>query len=288
MSTVRALFLKGQSRLQKLPQIQPLSEARILLCKCASLSDEEFFIHPDREVPKRAEARYFRLIARRLSGCPLPFLTGIKEFWSIPFHIPSGIFIPRPETEVLVEKVLELSSRGEEIIIDIGTGSGNIAVSLARELPGARIYATDISRRALKAAEFNAGQQNVSSIIFLSGSRFSPLKNLPLKGRCDFVVSNPPYVSEKEWEKLDPGIKKFEPKRALVPGKTGLECISRLIEESLPFLKPGAYLVLEVGQGQAGKILPLFDSRWQEIQTVKDLRGIPRVIVGRKAGMPIA
>jgi len=283
LSTVYELFLKGKSRLKTLPQAQPSLEAKLLLLKCASLCEEEFVSEPEKEISKKVEHAYFELIAKRRARIPLAYLTGYKEFWSKHFHIFPGVFIPRPETELLVEKVVELSSRKNEILVDIGTGCGNIAISLASELPWARVYGTDISRKALRVAELNAKFHGIASITFLYGDLFFSLKKLALHEKCDFIVSNPPYVSEKEWMRLGPEIKEFEPKQALVPGRTGLEFVGRLIRESLPFLKPAAYLLFEIGRGQARKVVSQFDSRWKDIKIFNDLRGIPRVIVACKA-----
>jgi release factor glutamine methyltransferase len=215
---------------------------------------------------------------------PLAHLTGFKEFWSLPFEISRGVFIPRPETELVVEKVLELASKkSPTLIVDIGTGAGNIALALALEMPKARILATDISRRALKIASRNARRAKAANVTFLEGHLFSPLKKISGLTKPDFVVSNPPYVAQEDWPRLPLEILRYEPKRALFAGKTGLEVIHPLIKGAARFLKPGGYLVMEIGQGQQQRILSLFDSRWMEVQAGLDLAGISRVIVARKA-----
>lgn len=269
--------------LETLPGAQPSLEAKLLLLKCAGLGEEKFVSRPDLKLSKKVECRYFELIAKRRARYPLAYLVGTKEFWSIPFRIFPGVFIPRPETELIVEKVVGLSSRKKEVLLDIGTGCGNIAIALAKELPQAQVFATEISPKALKAAKLNARYQNIASIEFLYGDLFSALEKLFLQGKCDFIVSNPPYVSEKEWKALEPEIKRHEPKRALVPGRTGLEFVSRLISGSLSFLKPSAYLLFEIGRGQARKVFSRFDSCWKEVQIINDLSGIPRVVIARKA-----
>lgn len=280
MGAIQELFLKGKSLLQDFSE--PDLEAKVLLLKCSSLTEQEFYSYPERKLSRKQERDFYRLISKRLTGFPLAYLTGAKEFWSIPFRVSPGVLIPRPETELIVEKLLELSSKNEETIIDIGTGSGNIAVSLAKELPRARIFATDTSRRALKVARLNARLQNTTNIIFIFASLFYPLKKLGLNGKCDFIVSNPPYVTEREWAELSEEVKNCEPKKALVAGESGLEVIEKLIQDSLPLLKAGGHLIIEIGDDQREKVLSLFGFRWSNLRCFNDLNGIPRVIVARK------
>lgn len=292
MSTIQELFQKGRVLLQDLPQ--PSLEAKVLLLKSvslveeqfpSSLAEERFFSSPEKKLSRKEERQFLKLVSKRRLGFPLAYLTGTKEFWSIPFRVSPGIFIPRPETELIIEKVLELTSRpnSRKTIVDIGTGCGNIAISLAKELPQAQITATDISQKALKTARLNASQQKVSKITFARGRLFSPLKKLDLENECDFIVSNPPYVSEAEWKRLPLEIKNHESKRAVVAGEEGLEFIQRLIQGSPRFLKPGGYLVFEIGEGQKDNVLSFFGSEWSGVKSCNDLSQIPRVVVSRKA-----
>lgn len=280
MSTVQEVFRRGVSLLRPLSQSH--LEAKVLLLKASSLTEAEAFSSPERPLPRRAERSFYKLISKRLNGFPLSYLTGEREFWSIPFKVFPGVFIPRPETELIVEKVLELSSGKDETVVDIGTGCGNIAVSLAKELPRARIIASDVSQRALKAARLNAAGQGVNHIAFVRSNLYSNMKKFDLEERCDFIVSNPPYVAAGEWAGLSGEIRNHEPRRALVAGGTGVEFIVRLIPESLPFLKPGGYLLFEIGEGQEEKIFPFFGHHWASARLENDLNGIPRVFVGQK------
>jgi len=284
LSTIQELFLKGSNLLKNRPN--PHLDAKLLLLECASLSEEKFYSSPEHKLSIAQERCFFKLISKRLAGFPIPYLTGIKEFWSITFKVCPGVMIPRPETELIVEKVLELLPWQEVTIVDIGTGCGNIAVSLAKELPQARIVATDISPKALKIAGLNASRHNISSIIFAPGSLFSPLERLRLRGKCDFIVSNPPYVSEKEWTQLSEEIRNHEPKKALVAGETGLEVIQKLVPGSPLYLKPGGLLLFEIGHSQKDKVKALFasDSRWKGVSFFKDLTGAWRVALGRVRG----
>ncbi len=281
MTTLQELFSQGRSLLKDLPN--PALEAKVLLLKSTSIQEGQFYSFPENKLSRAEEKRFYKLVSKRLAGLPLPYITEVKEFWSIPFRVSPGILIPRPETELIVEKVLEFSSRKKETVVDIGTGCGNIAVSLAKELPQARIVATDTAMKALRLAKLNASQQKISNIIFARGSLFSALSRLRLEGKCDFIVSNPPYVTEEEWPKLDAEIRNHEPKSALVAGKSGLEVIHKLIQGAPLYLKPGGCLLVEIGAGQKDKVMSFFDSSsvWEKASFVKDLNGISRVAVGK-------
>ena len=280
MSTVQDLFHKGIQRLAKVPH--PALEAKILLLKSASLSEEEFYAFPQKEMSAEQEQHYFQSVSKRESGFPLAYVIAEKEFWSISFHVSSGVLIPRPETELLVEKVIELWSSARELIVDLGTGAGNIAISLAHELPQSRIIATDISPKALEIARLNASRNKISSVTFMCGDLFIPLIEQGLEEKCDFIVSNPPYVSEEEWMDLPDDIRSYEPKEALVAGKEGLDVIRRLAQESGRFLKRGGYLCFEIGTKQKNRALSFFKRGWEKVTCVEDLNGVPRVVIAQK------
>ncbi len=279
MSTIKELYTKAKSLLKNYPDAAV--ESKVLLLKSLAISEEVFYSDPDQRVSKSKVQQFYGLVLKRQQGIPLAQVVGEKEFWSLPFKVTPGVLIPRPETELLVEKVIELSSRRKELIVDIGTGAGNIAVSIAKELTLARIVATDVSQQALKKAKINADLQKVPRIEFVRGSLFLPLQKLMLQGKCDFIVSNPPYVSEEEWERLSEEIRNHEPKRALVAGESGLECIKKLIHKAPAFLRPGGYLCLEMGWNQKEKVLSFFGSDWQNPVCYCDLNNITRVVIAQ-------
>ena len=278
-TTFSELFRAGAALLGGRPQA--LLEAKVLLLRAARLTEERYLAAPDKPCPPRAEAFFRRLVERRLAGAPLAHLTGTREFWSLPFEVGPSVLVPRPETEGLVEKVLELSSRGDEDIVDVGTGSGCIAVALAQELPRARIRAVDVSERAPRVARRNAARHKARRIEFLRSDLLSAFRATGLE--FDFIVSNPPYIARAEWDGLPEDVRRYEPRRALLAGESGLELIERLVRRSAAFLKPGGYLVLEIGEGQRDRVLALFGRRWTEIETAWDLAGKPRVITARRA-----
>ncbi|MGB7296764.1 MAG: peptide chain release factor N(5)-glutamine methyltransferase [Candidatus Aminicenantales bacterium] len=288
----------------------PAVEAKVLLLEAVRIGEVEWLTEPERRVRRREESGYLRLIERRLSGVPLAYITGRREFWSLTLRVGPGVLIPRPETELVVERTLELALNGRRrslTIVDIGTGCGNIALALAKELPRARIVATDISSRALRNAERNTRDHQVKNVSFVKGSLFAALRRLGLEGKCDFIVSNPPYVAAFEWVTLPAEVRDHEPRRALVGGRTGMEFIGRLVKGAPAFLKRGGWLVFEVGEGQAEEAVALLmqtrslsarrhceernDSEsessasircFEDVRSFCDLRGIRRVIQARK------
>jgi len=281
LKTLQELYREGLASLRGFPR--PDLDARLLLLKSVSLPPEALITDPGTLVKDRPAAKFKRLIERRSMGEPLAYLLGEKEFWSLPFLIRRGVLVPRPETELVVEAVLRLSGGGSERILDMGTGSGNIAVALAKELPRSRLTAVDISIGALRLAGENAARHHVRNIVFIHSHGFSGLRRGAWRGRYGFVVSNPPYVSAKDWMNLPPGTKRYEPKIALVSGKTGLEFVGALVRDARPFLKPGGYLIFEIGFGQKDSVLALFDKTWDEVRVESDLAGIPRIVAARRS-----
>jgi release factor glutamine methyltransferase len=284
LTTLQELHRQGAFLLRGAEQ--PGLESKILLLEASGLSELEFWREPGRRVPERIAARFRKLAARRKTGLPLAYLVGRKEFWSMELRVTPGVFIPRPETELLVELTVERAGRPKSFILDLGTGSGNIALALAAELPGAKILALDVSAKALAAARLNARRHRARRITFLRSSFFSAFSGAAGRRpgrRFDMIVSNPPYVSEKEWRRLNSGSRRHEPKRALVPGPTGLEAIRRIVRDSPGWLKPGGWLILEIGAGQRKDVLALFDRRWRDVHGHKDLGGLDRAVTARLA-----
>jgi len=279
LSTIGELYEEGRSCLSFLEGSADVAvESKVLVIKALSISEEVFYSHPGRGVSEREKRQFHEMVLKRQKGMPLAYVVGEKEFWSLLFQVSPRVLIPRPETELLVEKVVELSGGKKEVIVDVGTGCGCIAVSLAKEIPGARILATDISDAAIKVARSNASRLQAGRITFLKGDLFSPLKGLGLEGKCDFIVSNPPYVSEGQWETLQSDIRSYEPKEALVSGPTGLETMEKLVSGAPEFLKPGGYLCMEMGCGQQDDVLKLFEKEWKGVESFDDLSSIPRLI----------
>lgn len=228
-------------------------------------------------------ASYEALIARRAGRCPFAYITGIREFWSLPIAVTPDVLIPRPETETLVEEALKLiPDRAAPIsILDLCTGSGCIAAALATELPNAHFTAADISPKALKVAERNLAFA-ASRTTLLAGDLFTPLHGA---SPFDLIVSNPPYGSRGERDQLAPEILQHEPLSAIFGGESGLDFIWRIMEDAPRFLRPGAWLLIEVGAGQSAACctqatgLDAYDT----VKTAQDLAGIDRVVMLRRS-----
>jgi len=261
----------------------PRMNAELLIMFTLGCDRAYLYAHPERELTPDETLRYDEALARRATGVPAQYITGHQEFWGLDLIVSPAVLIPRPETEHLVEAVLELAKSGGRSphllrIVDVGTGSGAIALALASELAAAEIHATDISAEALEVARANAARHELTSRIefhrgdLLGG--FSP-------AAFDFVVSNPPYVGETEEDSVQLEVRKFEPRNAVFAGPTGLEVIERLIPQAQVVLKPGGWLIFEISGTIAEGVRNLL-AGWTEIRLTNDLQGIARVAAARK------
>jgi release factor glutamine methyltransferase len=244
--------------------------------------DRAFLIaHQNEALTAERAVHYYALIERRMAGEPIQYITGEAEFFGLPFKVTRDVLIPRPETEHLVEKVLSLAANFEKLrIVDVGTGSGAIAVTLAHKLPDAQVTAIDISPAALAIARGNAELNGVAERVrFLEGDLFAPV----VGEEFEIVVSNPPYVAESDRESLDVEVRDYEPALALFAGR-GLDIYRRLIPGARDRLVPGGYLAMEIGYGQNTTIARLLAKGvFGEIEFIGDLQGIPRVASAKRS-----
>jgi release factor glutamine methyltransferase len=233
---------------------------------------------------------YMRLVERRAAGEPLQYITGRQEFYGLDFEVNSAVLIPRPETEFLVEQAIALardwhaSSREGPVIVDVGTGSGCIAVALAVSIPRAKILAIDISPSALDVARSNALRHDAASRIeFLQGDMLSPLAGRGLDRAVDLLASNPPYVPARNPHLLQREVRDWEPHEALFGGEEGTDFYRRLMGDGKRYVKPGGSLVCEIGYSQLEAIREMIDSSsWQLTAVTSDLQGIPRTLTMRR------
>jgi len=265
--------------------------AEILLGTVLDLSRVDLYLHFDRPLTDEELSEFRMFIKRRRGGQPLQYLTGQTEFHSLTFQVTPAALIPRPETEILVDALLEHLDRQREdlAVADVGTGCGNIAVTLAVHLPKARLWATDLSPEALALAQRNARNHEVEARIrFLRGDLLAPLR--PERGRFAAIVSNPPYVTTGELDGLPAEIRDHEPLMALDGGRDGLEIVRRIVAQAADALAPDGWLALEVGDGQAEKVKTMVArmGTYREAESVTDYAGIPRVILARRISHPRA
>ncbi len=266
----------------------PRLDAEILLSHIMGCERIALYIHPSKPLNADIIAQYESVIQRRAQRFPLQYITNRVEFMSLDFYVDERVLIPRPETEVLVEAVIQRARAMPEtnkiVIIDIGTGSGNIAVSLAKQLESARIFAIDIRPDALAVAKINAQRHEVShKITFLCGDAFRLLKGMGSAAQAHFVVSNPPYVAEDEFPLLQEEVRDFEPYTALVSGRDGLQAFKHIIANVKHWLKPGGFIALEVGDKQAHDVSQLLQNTGclTHIEFLLDYQQIPRIVVAQ-------
>jgi release factor glutamine methyltransferase len=281
---VSSLVEEGRARLEDAGVSDPGRDAEVLLAHVLSADTTRLHAHPKTPVGPAAAERYRLLVARRAAREPLQYLTGVQEFWSLAFTVTPEVLIPRPETEGIIEAFLRANRAPDPVVLDIGTGSGCLAVVVAREVPGARVYASDVSEEALLVARANAAAHGVArNIDFRRGDLFEPFRGTGLEGAVDFVLANPPYMGDRELSALMPEVRDHEPRSALVAGPDGLAVHRRLLLEAGDFLKPGGRLISEIGLGQDALLRDLCRDhpRLHHLAIEPDLAGIPRVLTAR-------
>jgi release factor glutamine methyltransferase len=271
----------------------PRLNAELLLMFTLNADRAYLYAHPERELIADETTRYEVALAERARGVPAQYITGHQEFWGMDLIVSPAVLIPRPETEHVIETVIELLASASGVrrpasesrkpkagtrILDVGTGSGCIALALAKELPQAEIHATDISAAALDVARTNAARHQLElRIQFHETDLLAGVEHESF----DFVVSNPPYVGESEEDQVQLEVRKFEPRNAVFAGPTGLEVITRLIPQAHAALTPGGWLVMEISGTIAEAVRELL-REWSDVQIKPDLQSIPRVVQARK------
>ena len=326
--SVRSLLRQGVEQLRSAAVPSFTLAAELLLLHVAGHDRTWLYAHPEEILSPESAEEYFTLLRRRSLGEPTQHLTGKQEFWGLEFEVNPHVLIPRPETEHLIEVALDRLAvrelragrpprlQGQDLtIVDIGTGSGCIAITLAKELPAATIYATDVSKSALEVAQRNATRLGFANRIhFLESNLLDAFRSIPVGAQpcpeqtrrnavpqfCDqssdsssnsplvtrhspplfdLIISNPPYIARREADSLPIEVRKHEPETALYGGEEGYELYGELIPQAAQFLKPGGLLILELGHNSLPAVEPLLDaSDWHNIAITNDLAGIPRVL----------
>lgn len=275
------LIRAARRRLAEAP-FQPLPrEATLLAGHVLGLTEAQVMARGDAAMERAAHEAFEALLTRRLAGEPVAYLTGEREFYGRPFRVDRSVLIPRPETEHLVEVILGLALPAAPRILDVGTGSGCLAVTLALELPRAFVVASDLSPGALRTARSNARRLGAAPRVRLVAADLTAALRLE---RFDAVVSNPPYIAPEELPDLSPEVRDFEPRLALVAPEHGLGVIRRLLAEARA-LRPGAILAFEIGAGQGAAVTALVQSSagLELLEIRPDYAGIPRVVVLKRA-----
>ncbi len=259
-------------------------DAQTLLAHALGCDRTHLIVNYNQPLADEQQTNYQSLIARRASGEPLQYIVGQQEFFGLPFRVTPAVLIPRPETELLVEETIRLAQTlphaHAPVIVDVGTGSGCIAIALARELENARIYATDLSADALAVARQNAALNGVAERIQFI--QCDLLAGLPARLQADFIVSNPPYIATHEMAALQREVREWEPHAALTDNADGLSFYRRLLAETPQHLKSEGYLLCELGYQQAEVVTATVKEGWSKHYLLNDLQGIPRTLVAQK------
>jgi release factor glutamine methyltransferase len=285
--TIGRLLVWTADYLKRQGSESPRLDAELLLAHSLTCQRIELYTQYDVVVDEPTRARFRDLVKQRAEGMPVAYLLGRREFYSLNFHVSPDVLIPRPETEFAVIAVLDrLKERAGDAtparIVDVGTGSGAIAVTVAKHAPQAEVTAIDISPTALAIAQRNAEENQVAERIrFVAGDL---LADLPGQEQFDIVVSNPPYVSESEFAELSPEVARYEPRQALVAGEQGTEVIARLIPQAAERLVAGGWLMMEISPMIAEAVVQLLaaDDRFEPAAVMKDLAGRQRIIQARR------
>jgi len=258
----------------------PRMNAEVLLMFTLGCDRTHLYAYPERELTSEEFTRFDDVLSQRAHGIPSQYITGHQEFWGMDLVVSPVVLIPRPETEHVIETVLPLAKKlRNPRIVDVGTGSGAIALALAKELSTAEIHATDISAAILEIAKANAARHQLESRIhFHQTDLLTGFRN----AEFDFVVSNPPYVGESEADHVQLEVRKLEPRNAVFAGPTGLEVIQRLIPQAHAALKPGGWLAIEISGTIVDGVRRMLNG-WDNVHVINDLQGIPRVAEARRA-----
>ena len=275
---IKEVMRKGMIKLKTNNIEQPNLKSRLLMQYILNKPREYLLVHDDKQLTLRQEVNYFKAIKKLLDGEPLQHITHRQEFMRLMFYVDENVLIPRPDTEILVEEVIKIAKKiSAKKILDLCTGSGAIAVSLAKYIEGSQITATDISRKALSIAKLNAVNNNVEDkITFVSSDLF---QNIP-EEKYDIIVSNPPYIKRNVIQKLDKEVRK-EPIIALDGGDDGLKFYKKIIDNAYEYLKYKGYLCFEIGYDQKDEVTKLIENEGKYIDTYskKDLYDNDRIVI---------
>ncbi|NLL81753.1 MAG: peptide chain release factor N(5)-glutamine methyltransferase [Tissierellia bacterium] len=262
----------------------PQLESRLILSKLLNVDISYLYAHGDEEVSLDIGQEFRNIINKRACGYPFQYLIKYKEFMGLDFYIEEGVLIPRPDTEILVEYVLDYISRNHHCevikVLDIGSGSGAISLSIAHYAPNSNVYGVDIGDIPIKIANINKERFNLNNVDFIKGNLFEPFydKNLSF----NIIVSNPPYIPSLDIEDLQTEVKDYEPRLALDGGQDGLDFYRRITKEAKDFLAKDGLLIFEIGYNQASYVKSLLEDRgFINIEIIRDLQGLDRVVLGR-------
>lgn len=282
---INKLIKLGLELVQDREYINPILEARLILSKLLDVDKTYIYTNGEKEVSKEIQLKFIEIMKRRSHGYPIQYLLGEKEFMGLDFYVEEGVLIPRPDTEILVEYLIDYintNHKDKEIsVLDIGIGSGAISLSIAKFCPNAFVYGVDIGDIPIKVAGINKNRFNLSNVEFLQGDMFEPIKDIAKDIKFNIIVSNPPYIPKSDIDKLQIEVRDFEPRLALDGGIDGLDFYKRISQEAKDYLYKDGLLIYEIGYNQANMVEEiLLKSNFKDIKILKDYQGFDRVIMG--------
>lgn len=276
---IKDCILKASEILRASGTETPVLDARVLMCFSLDKSDVFVITNPNEPLTKGDEEHFFELVIRRAEHEPIAYITGEKEFMSLKFYVDSNVLIPRPDTEHLAELAIELINKNNlKSVADFCTGSGALAISIAKSCPDAQIAGYDISNGALQVANKNKQLLKADNVQFYKADILTEIDKLNTK--FDIVVSNPPYIDSDDMKKLEKSVRDYEPHLALFGGGDGLEFYRIITEKAKLFLNEGGILAFEVGHTQSTEVAHLMENNFNKIQIKKDYADIERVVWG--------
>lgn len=286
MVTVVRLLKLGTEKLKNSKIDTPQLDAEVILCNLLNIERIQLHIYPNREISQEICRSFMEAVEKRIKQMPIQYIVNRQEFMGLDFYVDKRVLIPRGDTEILVEEVIRLYEGefpGQRVrLLDIGTGSGAITVSLAKHIPQSQVASVDISEGALAVAAKNAARHGVQDRVrFYHGSLLEPLRQEQERSFLHFIVSNPPYIPRRTIEELSAQVRDYEPSNALDGGEDGLDFYRSIVKEAVDFILPGGWLVFEIGYDQGLAVKELMETHgFREVLVLKDLAGLDRVVRG--------
>lgn len=282
---INDLLELGITSLEDIEYCNPLFESRLLLAKILDVDKSYVYTYGDMEVSEDIKDRFIEKIKKRSTGYPMAYILKEKEFMGLDLYIEEGVLIPRPDTEILVEYVIDYIKNNyieKKInVLDIGIGSGAISLSVGKYCPNTQVYGMDIGYRPIKVSNINKEKLSLSNVSFHQGDLFKAIENLNLEEKCEIIISNPPYIPKDHIKTLQKDVVDYEPLLALDGGLDGLDFYRKITVEAKKYLVKGGLLIYEIGYDQGSALENIMNQEgYKDIQVIKDLQGHDRVVLG--------
>ncbi|MDR7869494.1 MAG: peptide chain release factor N(5)-glutamine methyltransferase [Tissierellaceae bacterium] len=281
---INEIISKGMTLIKERKYSNPRLESILVLSQLLKVDKSYIYIHGNEEVNQFIENRFFDIMNKRAEGHPLQYLLNVEEFMGLSFYVEEGVLIPRPDTEVLVEFIIDNIDKDKNLnVLDIGVGSGAISLSIAKNCPNTKVYGIDIEDTPIKVSNINKDKLNIENATFYQGDLFEALEKNNVDEKFHIIVSNPPYIKTSDIEELQIEVKNHEPITALDGGVDGLDFYRRITEEAKDYLYTNGMLIYEIGFDQSSEVMGILNKEgFSNISVLKDYQGHDRVVYGFK------